>query len=646
MNIGTLSKDVFGNFNLVFTTAYTSTGTTVAEVTSRMVAAYNANPSAYGITCVDNTTKITCRSPNDHNVAVSGSSRVIYSTPDTVAPSISLNGASPENIAYGTAYIDPGANWTDNRDGAGTIFSTSGSINTNAIGTYSLEYSKIDAGGNTGSITRIVNVRDTVAPVVTLSGTGDITIERGVPYTDSGATWTDNIEGSGSLVLANASGSLNINSTGSYLIEYSKTDASGNISNIVSRTIIVQDTVAPGITITTPAATVNALAFPIRWTISGNDINTVTISGGSGSTVTAALTGSGAFSALIPLNSNTANTLVVTASDTSGNSSSGSVVITTLSSTGSTFSGALTVGSGSTLGDISSASGTGGVTNTTLLTVQATAAFIGTGSSSGSIATLQSGTEIRTASGTVFNGNSFGILAPQTVPLPSNESSNGTVTFGLSSASLHFSKPVKIEIPLTNYTGNSILVKVQHAGSSTPGTIGLTNNPNSTCTNGVAGSPSDTASVVNSVATIYTCSASTFVGYSASTVVSSGGGGGGGGGGAPLPVSTAPKSTPVSASILTSPTVSGWLYTVVTVPSNIKSKRSFTIEVTPSSGSSFARNTLISVSTSFKDGSRVRITHLREDGKRGATITRTVTNGTLSWKTKKAGKYQITRVLK
>lgn len=93
-------------------------------------------------------------------------------------------------------------------------------------------------------------------------------------------------------------------------------------------------------------------------------------------------------------------------------------------------------------------------------------------------------------------------------------------------------------IPLL-YTGSTILVKVRHGGTTEYVTTGLTNNPNSICTNGVSSAPSNVAPVTTiqsedgqlQFATIYTCAASTFVALTSTQtqVVSSGGGGGGGG---------------------------------------------------------------------------------------------------------------------
>jgi hypothetical protein len=56
-------------------------------------------------------------------------------------------------------------------DGTGAILNAySGSVNMRVPGIYSLQYQKVDAHGNTGSITRSVTVVDTTAPSIVLNG--------------------------------------------------------------------------------------------------------------------------------------------------------------------------------------------------------------------------------------------------------------------------------------------------------------------------------------------------------------------------------------------------------------------------------------------------------------------------------------------
>ena len=69
---------------------------------------------------------------------------------------------------YGYPYIDAGASWTDNVDGSGYAytgsygaigsFALSGNIDTGSVGSYTLEYQKVDNAGNVGTATRTVNI--------------------------------------------------------------------------------------------------------------------------------------------------------------------------------------------------------------------------------------------------------------------------------------------------------------------------------------------------------------------------------------------------------------------------------------------------------------------------------------------------------
>ena len=56
------------------------------------------------------------------------------------------------DVAYGSTFVDPGASWTDDTDGSGTITTaSSGSVDTHTIGEYTLIYSYTDTAGNTST---------------------------------------------------------------------------------------------------------------------------------------------------------------------------------------------------------------------------------------------------------------------------------------------------------------------------------------------------------------------------------------------------------------------------------------------------------------------------------------------------------------
>ena len=172
--------------------------------------------------------------------------------PDETAPVVTLNGNASISLYQFTTFADPGATALDNRDGdvSGSIV-ISGNVNTNIPGAYTLTYTVSDAAGNSASTTRTVNVIvDTVAPVITLNGSATLSIVQFTPFTDPGATASDNVDGdiTGSIVV---SGSVDVDTLGTYTLTYSVSDTTGN-SDSATLTVTVSeyvDTVAPVITL-------------------------------------------------------------------------------------------------------------------------------------------------------------------------------------------------------------------------------------------------------------------------------------------------------------------------------------------------------------------------------------------------------------
>ncbi len=76
---------------------------------------------------------------------------------------------------------------------------------------------------------------DSTSPVITLSGDLVMTIEVGGTFTDPGATATDDEDGSVSVTV---SGTVDVNTAGTYMLTYSATDAAGNTST-KQRTVYV-----------------------------------------------------------------------------------------------------------------------------------------------------------------------------------------------------------------------------------------------------------------------------------------------------------------------------------------------------------------------------------------------------------------------
>ena len=98
--------------------------------------------------------------------------------PDTVFPVITILGDNPADVELGSVYVDAGAE----SDGGETV-TASGTVDTNTLGTYTITYSATDSAGNTSTATRTVNVVDTTAPVLTITGDNPVTVELGAAYT-------------------------------------------------------------------------------------------------------------------------------------------------------------------------------------------------------------------------------------------------------------------------------------------------------------------------------------------------------------------------------------------------------------------------------------------------------------------------------
>jgi hypothetical protein len=133
-----------------------------------------------------------------------------------------------------------------------------------------ITYSATDAAGNTLTpITRTVNVVDTTKPVITRNGAASVTVECHTSYTDAGATAADTCDSS---VPVAVTGSVNVNTPGTYTLVYNAADDSGNAAIPVIRTVNVVDTTVPTISLS------NLTIFLNDWTVVFNS-NTVIVNG-------------------------------------------------------------------------------------------------------------------------------------------------------------------------------------------------------------------------------------------------------------------------------------------------------------------------------------------------------------------------------
>uniref|UniRef100_UPI001CCF63C4 immunoglobulin-like domain-containing protein n=1 Tax=Hyalangium gracile TaxID=394092 RepID=UPI001CCF63C4 len=172
---------------------------------------------------------------------------------DDDPPTLILNGPAHQSLECGTPYVDPGATASDACDGDLTDDITrSGSVDSGMPADYTLIYNVADSSGNSApSVSRTVQVADTLAPSITVNGPLNDTYECGTTYVDPGATATDACDPSVTVV---ATQTTNPNQPTNFIITYSATDTSGNTTvSPVTRTVTMNDTTSPSIALNGPA---------------------------------------------------------------------------------------------------------------------------------------------------------------------------------------------------------------------------------------------------------------------------------------------------------------------------------------------------------------------------------------------------------
>jgi hypothetical protein len=136
----------------------------------------------------------------------------------------------------GAAYSELGATALDDIDGDLTSSITiSQSVNTAVLGAYNVTYSVTDSHSNTTTLIRVINVIDTVNPVVVLVNSAEITLTDGAAYIEYGATASDN---SLEVLTVSITGTVNSGLAGDYTVSYAATDSTGN-THTISRLIHV-----------------------------------------------------------------------------------------------------------------------------------------------------------------------------------------------------------------------------------------------------------------------------------------------------------------------------------------------------------------------------------------------------------------------
>ncbi|MGY0392706.1 LamG-like jellyroll fold domain-containing protein [Bizionia sp. KMM 8389] len=138
---------------------------------------------------------------------------------------------------------------TDNC-GATITGTTSDPLTYNTQGTHVITWTFDDGNGNTSTQTQNVVIDDNTAPIITLNGSANMTVEACDTYTELGATATDNCSAIGPVIIGGDT--VDTSTIGVYSVTYNITDPQGNVATQLIRTVNVVDTTAPIITLGGP----------------------------------------------------------------------------------------------------------------------------------------------------------------------------------------------------------------------------------------------------------------------------------------------------------------------------------------------------------------------------------------------------------
>ena len=178
---------------------------------------------------------------------------------DRKPPMITLNGERFITLNIGEKYEEPGATAEDDVDGAVEV-TISDTVKTNMPGNYNIIYQAVDASGNKARpVTRLVSVRDSTPPLLSLLGPKKIILAIGEQFNEPGYNCSDNFDDTPIVTISDLPDSM---VPGTYTLTYTAKDKSGNVALPETRFIIIKDSQAPTQILNGPQKMILAIGEP------------------------------------------------------------------------------------------------------------------------------------------------------------------------------------------------------------------------------------------------------------------------------------------------------------------------------------------------------------------------------------------------
>ncbi|SIO57984.1 HYR-like domain-containing protein, partial [Chitinophaga niabensis] len=196
---------------------------------------------------------------------------------DTAAPRFDVVAPADTTVNCDAVPAQPVFNATDNCSATGNITITRNEVRTNGTcaNSYTLTrtWTAVDECGNDTTITQIIHVQDTTAPVFTVIVPADTTVDCNSVPAQAVITATDNCSATGNITITRNEVRTNGTCANSYTLTrtWTAVDECGNDTTI-TQVVHVQDTTAPVVTTIIPAArTVDCDAVPVQEDITATD---------------------------------------------------------------------------------------------------------------------------------------------------------------------------------------------------------------------------------------------------------------------------------------------------------------------------------------------------------------------------------------
>lgn len=155
--------------------------------------------------------------------------------------SVEIKGSSREVIDYGANWADAGATASYEGSifkfiGSNLPVETKGNVDLNHVGEYEIEYSA-QVYGVKAVAHRVVEVKDSQQPELTLTGGNAVEIKFGAQWKDEFQA-IDNADGDLTSAVK-IEGAIDSNQAGEYQLQYSVSDASGNTANATRKVTVL-----------------------------------------------------------------------------------------------------------------------------------------------------------------------------------------------------------------------------------------------------------------------------------------------------------------------------------------------------------------------------------------------------------------------